>query len=42
MGAEWVFTQGSHTFPEMKIKDFLGTFQGQNYIFQVLLTRYLP
>ena len=32
---------GSHTFSEMKFKDFSMTFHGQNYIFQALRNRYL-
>ena len=32
----------SRTFSEMKFKDFLKTFLGENYIFQALWNRYLP
>ena len=33
--------QGSHTFSEIKFKDFSRTFQAQNYIFQALSISYL-
>ena len=36
-----LFKQGSHTFSEMKFKDFSRTFQGQNYIFQAPSDHYL-